>query len=673
MPEVGGSVSAQGQYRSVVSDIGSGQALAVSAASSTIDKVDYYLDILSNIGQAELDSALESIESLGDFRPGDIAFSYQVPDYSTLIFSIPDEFVAGGSGLLVDIPDTGIFDIPLTSLSPPAVLGQEPGLTSIQDVPDPNSLPNIGAPVAPNQPTITAPLAPAISLPAAPNLTVPNAPTLRELSLPDYDIPLLPEYDAPTQGIAPELPLLARTFSEDDYKYEPHRVFKAKEEMPDWRRLIEALPVYFADRISDREDFHARTYWASRGHELEDNILSAQITYRSDMTRLLNAGEARRGLIDEFLTHRDLIHREVDEIVKEWLQNFELDTLGLARADFEVTTAYTAAYIDLYGSATALYNARVSAYRAAITLYRNELQIALSKLNEWRVLVEAEIVKTDLNNQLASNFGVNVEASTIAAQLYEAQVQALGAEISAFQAEVESFSLQAEVARTGLDIYKGTVAGYIASLSSFKAQFEAFEAKARGIAAGNALEEAQSRVGIANAQAAGANSSAASLEMEIEAEKLKLEARRLGSTFDNQKLKNSLEAVNAGIQKDQALLSISEWAANRAIPTIQNEAVQDEARSAAKYFEQASNSTFRASEQAFRAIAASAQAAAVAQEAAGRSAASLANGAYSALSVSAGLSGAGRISGSEGEVARENRSIGDFLNYTDTVQQVLSA
>ncbi len=213
MPEVGGSVSAQGQYRSVVSDIGSGQALAVSAASSTIDKVDYYLDILSNIGQAELDSALESIESLGDFRPGDIAFSYQVPDYSTLIFSIPDEFVAGGSGLLVDIPDTGIFDIPLTSLSPPAVLGQEPGLTSIQDVPDPNSLPNIGAPVAPNQPTITAPLAPAISLPAAPKLTVPNAPTLRELSLPDYDIPLLPEYDAPTQGIAPELPLLAPTFS----------------------------------------------------------------------------------------------------------------------------------------------------------------------------------------------------------------------------------------------------------------------------------------------------------------------------------------------------------------------------------------------------------------------------------------------------------------------------
>jgi hypothetical protein len=178
---------------------------------------------------------------------------------------------------------------------------------------------------------------------------------------------------------------------------------------------------------------------------------------------------------------------------------------------------------------------------------------------------------------------------------------------------------------------------------------------------------------MANAQAAGANSSAAALEMEVEAEKLKLEARRLGSTFDNQKLKNSLENVNADIQKDQALLTISEWEANRATPTIQNEAVADEARSAARYFEQASNSTFRASEQAFRAIIASSQAATIAQEAASRSAASIANGAYSALSISAGLSGSGRITGSEGESARENRAIGDFLNYTETKQQILSA
>ncbi|MGB1650241.1 MAG: hypothetical protein ACPHEP_04385 [Acidimicrobiales bacterium] len=675
MPEVGGTVSNSFGSRSVVSDIGDGQALAASAANSTIDKVDYYLDILSALGDSELNSALESINGLGGFSPSDIDFDYQIPGYSTLNFMIPNSFALSGENLSVTFPDTGDFNVPLTSLVPPSISAASPDEVAIQSIPEPNSLPNIGAPVEPTNPTLATPIAPTISLPAELNLAVPTAPTLREITVPDYAIPLVPDFDVTaSDDELPALPTLDRTFNESEYAYTPLREFDARTQMEVWRAAIEALPAYFAERVSAREDHTARTYWESHGHDLPSEAKIGQISYRRDMTKLMNAGELRRGTIDAFVTHRDLIHAEVEQITKQWLdQDFGIDVLTLSKADFDVTAFYVGAYTDLFRSVAALYNARIAAFRTSVQLYRAELTATLSALDRWKILVEAEIAKTDLNQQLAANYGIQVEAETIAEKLYEAQIMALGAEVDAFRSEAEAFAVQAEVARTQLDIYRGTVAGYIGSLSSYRTQFEAFEARARGVAAENSLQEAQSRIGMANMQAAGANAGAASLEMEIEAEKLKLEARRLGSTFDNQKLQNTLEQINADIQRDQGRLEIGEWGANRSVARVQNDAVSDEARAAARYFEQASNSSFRASEQAFRAILASAQASAIAQESAGRSAASIANGAYSALSVSAGLSGAGRISGSESEDARDSRVIGDFLNYTESREQIVSA
>lgn len=673
MPEVYGSVSNYYGYRNVTSEITQGQDAAKTAASTAINAVDGVLNNLQGDGALALKNALSAITALGEFRAGNIAFSYQIPAYQTTAFQLPGPISLGTDLSAPTAPSTGAFSGNFAALTPGAISTAAPTAPALQQFAAPSLASVGGEPVAPPAANIAVPNAPDAVFPETPTLSEPSAPTLVALQEPSMELPELPDYTAPVLPPPPDLPQLSFASSGltvSGMKYEPKRQFKASAELPNWTVLIEALPAYFDARLRQREAFSAGTTWASRGHVLDGATQQAQITYRHDMSLLSGAGEARRGLIDEHDTHRILLFNEAEQVVKQWRQQFELDELGLQKIEFDNALLYVNAYFDLFKSLTSLYNARVTSFGIEVAQYRNSVESALAGVERWKAEVDAEISKTKLNEQLAQTYASTVQARTVKASLYEANVQALFSKVEAYRSRMEAFATQAEVARVQLAVFKGKVDAYVASLASYKAQFEAFEARARSAAAENQVEEAKTKVSMADMQAAGASGSAKEIGMQIDAERLKLQARQEAASFENQKLKNTIEAVKAQIEGDIGRQKAIEWGANAQIKNVENDAIGAEAQAAARYYNSASDSAYRASEQAFRAVLSSTQAANVAQEAASRSAASVAQGAYSAIHVNAGLQGSGRVTADENYDAKNNRSISDWLNYSESLQAV---
>lgn len=675
VPIPSASVANSFGFRSSVGQAQIGQQYASSIANNVITNVDAILANLSNDGGYSLESALGAIEDLGAFSPSSFSFSYQQPDFTSGSYSIAPSIDLGQLSGDVVYPPTNNFSYPLQDVDIPDIGGTAPALTSIT-LPDAPNIQTVGAP----------PAAPAISdiqVGEAPELTdigdlvIPNlaAPILRGLRLPDLQRPDLPSLELPGVPELPEVPDLQRSgaqFKPEDLP-DYDRRFDFAAAWDKWLKDLDSVPQMYSPRLTNQEVALATERWSAMGQPLNEAEAEAQTHYMMDMSGLMGAGEYSRVIIARHEAQRAEMRVDMGARTKELRTYFELDTLSTAQMAYKIDDIYTDATFQLATSIISLYNARVTSFALAAQLYEVQLQAELSELSRWKVLVDVEIAKTRLNTQLASTYAANVQVPAVQVSLYESRVQALLARVDAYKAQMDGFSLKADVARTKIASYKGSVEGYLGQLTAYGSQFDIYTAQTQVVGARNRVEAARAQISAATMQAAGANSMGLTAQLEIDAEKLKLAARQTAAQFEQTKLSNAIESIRSSIDADKAKLDILQWVSDVKREDSINEAITDDAQNAVRYYTTASDASYRAAEQAFRAIVASTQAAATAQEAAGRAAASLAQGAYSAVHVSASLSGSGNVSGSEERSDRSQFYFSDMLNYSENREQTLSA
>lgn len=738
MPEVYGSVSNSFGIRSVTSQISAGQDAAKKAANNAINAVDDVLDGLQDTGGDALTDAVSAIEALGKFSPGAIAFGYQIPDYLTTTFAVPDPLsldvselppfpddlasdlatglgidlavvnqlsslvkggtkpktsqeisaIAGDLGITdeqasrvvreaegfygikevapeLSVPDAGSLDFEIQTQVPGAISTAKPTPLSVAQPSAPTGTSAFAPPTVPSIPDISVPSAPSISVPKPPALKEFVEPQLVEFVMPELTLPSVPTYTPLDIGKAPSMPdVVQNLFDPSSFRYDSTLNVAALRPALDFVRAI-------GPRLTQRELLSATLRWD--GQELPPDVAAAQSSYRATMAGLANAGEQRRINIDTYYGQRELALAQSDGELKQWQQLFAANEIPLQKIEFEVSAMYANTYYSLLKSLTELYNARVATFNAQSAIYRASIESNAAILEKWKAEVDAEISKAKLNDQLAQIYAAKVQARLSKADLYEASVQTVNAQVEAYRARMEAFATQAEVARVKLGVYGGQVDAYVGSLAAYKSQFNIYEARVRGVAAENQLQESKTKVSMAEMQAIGADSTAKEIKLQVEAEKLKLETRKEAASFENLKLKNAIETVKAQIAGDIGRQGLMEYAANLQAGGIQNDAIAVEAQAAARYYNSASDAAYRASEQAFRAMMSAVQASNIAQDSASRSAASVAQGAYSAIHVNAGLQGSGRVTADESNDAKDNRSISDWLNYSESREQYLSA
>jgi hypothetical protein len=659
-PESPPTISTSFATRSISSNLSAGIDKATSAANGTISKVRTHLGDLKVDAGTALGNATGAIEALSAFKPGDITFAYTIPTYTATSPTLPGSFSGNTSGNLPSAPDTGSFSFNITSAMPDAISGQVPTLRPIQSFSSPSM--NVGGkPGAPPTETITVPSSPDYVSPESPPDFQLVAPTLEDISLPDMPVVEIAQY---ILGSMPSLP------APIDFDRGPEASayaikFDQKAAARTFREAINECLVLFYPRLVERELWMSENIWSSRGQTLSDDVLEAQTTYVRDRSSLLNNRERLQQDVDRFVIARDAAWTEAKQNLSQFKDVlFKVNTMTYLKTELEKDEFYAGAFGELLKSSAALYNGLLVQFKLEAELYKVGIKAELANLEAWKARVSAEMSKAKVNQQLGRNYEIAVQAEGTKADVYEAKVQALMAKVSAYSARMQAFAAQADVAQAALRQYKGVVAGYSASLAGYKAEFQAFTASVRAVSSLNQVEEAKTKISMADMQAAGSEADSAAIKMQVESEQLKLQARQRGAEYENQALRNSIEAINAQIQANIGRQSSVVWSSNIQVKDAQNEAIAAENQAAARYFALASDSSFRASEQAFRAMSAAVESSKIAQNAAGQSAASVAVGAYSAVHVNANMQGSGHITAGETEHAGVTLAISDHLNYS---------
>ena len=640
---------------------------AQSLANTVIDTVDGVLDTLRGEGDDSLQSAVEAIRSLGAFRPTKVSIDYKAPEYkNTTNFLVPSPFNAGQSGDgRPDASPVPKFDWTIDIQNPPSPGGTPPVPSNISLPTPPVPLPPPAEPQQPNSVFVPPDGAPGLGsvssmqtiTTAPPALIAFTAPTLTSITLPTLAMDLTSTLPG-VPGITVSGPTATA--------YTP--TFAVLEEpvlLVDGAELI-------GPKVTPREIRESVQVLTSRGVPVPQEVIEAQTAYASERAQLLNAAERRRLSIDTTLRQTE-VARAVMVFVQQLDGMVAEASLGLAKLAFEVEVLKASAQIDLVQAAVNLYNGRVMAFNVAVALYKSRLDAKGIELEKWKAQLAAEIAKTQINEQQGKVYETSIRALTTQATVYNAQVDALMASIEGYKAQTQAAALTADVTRTNLATFGGKVDAYIARLSAHKAKFDRYSAEARGTVAKNQSEATKAQISSANISAATAGMQASAARMEAQAESLKAQAANKGATSSNANLTNSIEAVMAQIDADIGRNKIMEWSAQQQITRVKADGIIDNARMAQQYYAAASEGAYRASEQALRAVLASTQASAMAQEAASKTAASVAQGAYSAVHVSASLTGSGRVSGDEDSTARDSIFFSDMLNSNESAETILNA
>lgn len=633
-------------------------------AGGVIGDVSSILSELQGTGSSNLASAVSAIGSLGSFRPTQVNVTYQPPAFIKAQFVVPSALNPTSVNTNVTQPPLSTFTWSITGLDATAETTDAPTLGNIT-IPDAPPLQNVGgAPLAPQTTELSVPEAPeagSLGELVLPQLAVP---TLQELNVPTFELPTLPEFALPEGSALPDAPLV--TVGYDQRTYTP------TVRISDNPQLFAVGADTIGEKLIAREIRSAIEAFKSRNLDLPDEVWQNQTDLAVERGAFLNNAELRRRAIDQTNWNTEMARAILAALVQADGQMFEAN-MALARAAFEAEVLRAGVQVDIAKALTSLYNARIEEFKIEAEMYRVQLEAKLAELDKWKAAVDAEVAKTQLNAQLGRNYAAQVRAITTQAELFASQVQALFANVEMYRARASAVTAQAELARTNVQVYSGKVDAYVADLSAYKAQFQAYAAKIQATSAKNQLETTKTAISMTDMQVAGQKINEEMTKVELDAERLKLQAQQLSSSFEPERLNNTLESLKAQIQADDAKRLIADWTANVQIQDARNDAIADNAQAAARYYSQASDSAYRAAEQSMRAVMSSSQAAMVAQEAAGRTAAAVAQGAYSAVHVSARLHGSGSVSSQQEANARIQVDFSDMMTYEEKRIQSLSA
>lgn len=708
MSQIAGAVATSFGFRAIDQNINAGKNLAYSQANSTIDTVDKILGNFELTGDAALDAALEALSSLSNFKPGEIAFSYDIPDYQTTAYKLPEQFVPFDiSSVLSEVPPSDGVNMSIdTTKLPSSISAPRPDAYTLDQIPDLVINFPTAKPRAPTQTPLNIPGAPSLTEPTFVAVHKPIAPNLRDAEYVDAQIEyeFLPfentDYEflvgqelAAAQSALSEIRSYAEDvfFSELDQRFgsadadaTPYFFFLDEEARQDgsftsynrastYERLRDIDGINYEDFVRvDIEDAGER--WRRFGHDFgrtfNHNLARAHNDAHAVSVALANGqtavthNEFQTSLdIDEFEAGTTI---ELDLILAKAETDIKIKTVALAETKLAI-------YKSLDQTARLVYRAKLAEYEYFMKEYEVYVSRIMLDLETWKQRVKNELSKAAVSEDLAKRFGVSVDAETLSTALYAAQVQQVRAQIRKFAAQTRAFRANADIAKTQLSKFNADVEAYSADLSSVRAEYDKYIARARTTQSFNQLKQTESNLNIADMRAAGAQASFAADRIQTDATQLRLQADQLSASLSSKRLRNTLEALKTDIAESKARIDIRTKSTQFALSAAQNQAISDQARLASKYFTQASDASFRASEQAFRAVIGSSQAANIAQDSSSRAAAALAQGAYSAISVSASIQSSGRVSAGESMNTSNNRQINDTMNYTESRQQILSA
>lgn len=468
-------------------------AQAQAAAATAIDavglleppNVEIQFPVAPVIGEPVEPSALAFPNATIANEPASAAFSGNAPP---LTFEKPADIPSPVYGSPVAVPDR-------PNAAPPAPPTQYPTVAANTDVPD---LPDLAVPATPT-----------LDIPDPPDLISIDIPELTELADIEPFSEAPPEYSGEQSKMEGLIAKVEQLLVDSRDKLTAASESFAALQANKGASLTTGFLQLNADRakrmrqqedeaaaIVDREVLaktkEARAIWASRNFSLVPGMLVDQVN-ELEIEGGRKIREASSKINQTFIK---MAKEEFDKVMSIYIaleQNLLEYNLEVARRFLEEEKIRVRAQIELFNSVLELHKAKQSTVNAHIEAFRAQKQFSLERIGTYKTAVDGAVAKTAENEARIRIYGTQVQSLKTQTELYKSSTKAVLAPIEAYKAQLIGIKANADTAVANVQSYREAIKGYAAAVDAATAEVGAYAAQVQANSSVTGIEETNIR------------------------------------------------------------------------------------------------------------------------------------------------------------------------------------
>ena len=556
---------------------------------------------------------------------------------------------------------TGTISLKTSAAIPDPLYG------SAVDVPE---RPSVDIPAPPTSyPTVgvsAVPSAPSLSTPASPEIVAPDFPEFLDVVAVEIPPLALADFATPIPGHAATVAALKRIDAEIDkiyaqvegrFRNEQARANNLYKELVLginrdsylllYTRRLDAQRKRLMDEaasVVDREVVvkteEATTLWASRNFSLAPGMLVDQVNELE-----IEGGRKVRDASSK-------INQEIAKIAAEDFKK-ELDfymTLEQVFIDLHLEQIREASerqkiqvrqQIELFNASLELFNAKIAALNVDIEAYNTQLKSLLEYNAAYGKVVEGAIAETAVNEALLQVFNSQVQIQKAQTDVYSSGVKAAAAPLEAYKATLLGVKANADTIVANIGAYREAIKGYAAAVEATSSEVEAYASQIQAAASAGGVAETNARAYATNIQEAVRRNSVYKTFADEQADLLNANVQTFRDVVGANESFLRTQAAKVGAEAE--IMSARAAAYDKQVRTFAsyNKALADYTAATMSHSMTSAENVARAQALANQAAAEAAKIDAGAMAAKASALAGLAQGAMSALHVSASAQGTG--------------------------------
>lgn len=478
------------------------------------------------------------------------------------------------------------------------------------------------------------------------SVTVPTAPgdeiiplgELIEIDIPTFVFPTLPTWDGTEPTFSEPKPNSNLVWAEPTYSslLLNEEVAKVRE----WLRGGSGLPPEVEQALFDKARSRevdsaleaqqgAFDAWAGRGFSMPPGMLVEQVNVAIEKSRLAQNTLEREILIKA-------AEWEIENLRVAVAQGIALEGMLLSQFNstsqrlFDAAKYRVEADINMFNAMVAVFNSQTQAYQIGAQVFKIRLEAALSDLEVYKTRIEGEKIKGEVNTQTVAVYSERIKGSMLAIEKYKSRMEGARIESELIKNRIESFKVEIEA--------------YSAKIDAEKKRFEAYEAEVRGETAKAQSLEAEARAYAATVSAIESKANVKTKYLDARISGINAGINKYTADIDLERLQvtSSLSEIQANAQAFAADVGRYSAEIQGSNETTRTKLMVAEARlrnnlsyyeTQVKEFDARMNRVLQQVTLVVESL-----------KAAGQYTAAMAQGAMSAIHVSAGMSGSGAVS-----------------------------
>jgi len=671
-------------------------ALADTQIESVTDIVNSKLDLIQQWATKSKLAADTAIDGVGTFTlPGINMASignvdFGEPKQLSGLGSIPDPSVENNPASVTftatgNVSQPDLVDIPSAVYAAPVVPDDRPSITLPQP---PTAYPVAALPTQPTPDTVVDVKAPVITATAPPALVPVTIPTIEFPTIPPFSV-AFPQKSVAKQDLDAKMAKIDSLISSVD-----SRLVALRNSSSSYDTGLRAKLATFEDDLrSGIESQRARMVQEAASNidfELTREVRKVMVEYAARNFSLIPGMAVDKVNEIELLASRKLIEEtskvntELSAQAAEDAQLFanmyyeleqNLIDVYLLQLDeqVELEKIRVQAQIELFNATLALFNAERSDRQMVAEAYKAELQANLELVGAYKVQVEgatADVAENDARTQI---YNAQVEALRPQIDVYKADIRKALLPLELYKTRLAGLKSQSDVALGNIEAYREAVRAYVAAVDASSSEVKAYAAQVQAVSSSVGVSETNSRAYTANIQELLKRSDTSKTFVAAQSDVMNANLLTFRTAADVNE--SFVKAQAARIAAQAELVSTrtnaygqyanAQSVVNKTFAQL-NEAKMSNSMAAAEHASRvnALNAQARAEQEKMNAGALAAKAQALA---------GLAQGAMSALHVSASASGNGSTSSSAGVSYGLSSNWGGGTSKSETYRQILSA